>query len=750
MKLGIIYLFRNKKHKFTFFFNKNLFFSNEFNLKKFFNRMNYFFATACQTDKSMNQSIIPPIAEKQAKELTIHNDTRVDNYFWMRLTDQQKVADQKDEQTQKVENYLHAENDYFEKVTSPTKEFQEQLFFEMKGRIKEDDESVPYYQNKYYYITRFEKGSQYPIHSRKKGNLEAVEEIMFDVNEEAEGYEYFRLSSLNISPNNKLVAFATDTLSRRKYTIQIKNLETDEIYSDRIENTNGGSVWANDNKTLFYTKQDPITLRSSKIYRHILGTDASTDKVIYEEKDETFGTFVFKTKSKKYIVIGSYSTLSSEYRVIPADNPYGDWKVIQSREDNLEYSLAHYGDFFYIQTNKDNATNFKLMKTPVDKTTKENWVDVIPHRDNTLLEDVSIFSEYLVLEERTDGLYKIRIKRWDGKEDYYIPFDEETYSAGVHSNPEFDTDIIRFSYNSLTTPNSVVDFSMKNKTKEILKEQEILGGKFDKNNYISKRIWATARDGKKIAISFVYHKDTKLGKDTPLLQYAYGSYGYIISDGFSYTRLSLLDRGFVYAVAHIRGGQYLGREWYNDGKMMNKKNTFFDFIDCSKYLIQNNYTSAQHLYAMGGSAGGLLMGAVSNMNPELYNGIIAAVPFVDVISTMLDESIPLTTGEFDEWGNPKEQEAYEYMLSYSPYDQVESKEYPNMLVTTGYFDSQVQYWEPAKWVAKLRDLKTDDHILLLHTNMDVGHGGASGRFDSLKETARDYTFLLALENKLDK
>jgi oligopeptidase B len=388
------------------------------------------------------------------------------------------------------------------------------------------------------------------------------------------------------------------------------------------------------------------------------------------------------------------------------------------------------------------------MKTPINKTTKENWVDVIPHRKETLLEDVSIFKNYLVIEEREQGLGKIRIKTWDGKEDYYLPFDEETYSAGVYANPEFDTDIIRYSYNSMTTPNSVIDFNMKNQTKEIKKEQEVLGGKFDKNNYKSESVWATARDGKKIAISLVYHKDTELNKNTPLLQYAYGSYGYTISDGFSSTRLSLLDRGFVYAVAHIRGGQYLGREWYNDGKMMNKKNTFFDFIDCSKYLINNKYTSAKHLYAMGGSAGGLLVGAVSNLNPELYNGIIAAVPFVDVISTMLDESIPLTTGEFDEWGNPKEKEAYDYMLSYSPYDQVTPKEYPNMLVTTGYFDSQVQYWEPAKWVAKLRELKTDKNTLLLHTNMDVGHGGASGRFDALKETAIDYTFLLALENKI--
>ena len=388
------------------------------------------------------------------------------------------------------------------------------------------------------------------------------------------------------------------------------------------------------------------------------------------------------------------------------------------------------------------------MKTPVNKTAKENWVDVIPHRNETLLEDVSIFKNYLVIEERTQGLGRIRIKTWDGKEDYYLPFDEETYSAGVYANPEFDTEVIRYSYNSMTTPNSVIDFNMRNQTKEVKKEQEVLGGKFNKSNYKSERVWATARDGKKVAISLVYHKDTELNKDTPLLQYAYGSYGYTISDGFSSTRLSLLDRGFVYAVAHIRGGQYLGREWYNDGKMMNKKNSFFDFIDCSKYLIENKYTSAKHLYAMGGSAGGLLMGGISNFNPELYNGIIAAVPFVDVISTMLDESIPLTTGEFDEWGNPKEKEAYDYMLSYSPYDQVEAKDYPNMLVTTGYFDSQVQYWEPAKWVAKLREVKTDNNILLLHTNMDVGHGGASGRFDSLKETAIDYTFLLALENKL--
>jgi oligopeptidase B len=708
------------------------------------------FAASCKNESPMKTDTKPPIAEKQPQELTVHNDTRIDNYFWMRLTDEQKTADQKDEQTQKVEQYLNDENAYFDEVMSYTTDFQESLFQEMKGRIKEDDQSVPYFRNGYFYITRYETGKQYPIYSRKKENLEASEEIMFNVNDEAEGHEYFQLGGLSVSPDNKLAAFAIDTVSRRQYIIQIKNLETGEIYSDKIENTTGGSVWANDSKTLFYTKKDPVTLRSIKIYKHILGTDSSEDVEVFHEEDETFGTYVYKTKSQQYIVIGSYSTVSSEFQVLSADDPNGTFKLIQPRERDLEYSLAHYEDHFYIQTNIDGAKNFKLMKTPVDKTTKENWVDVIPHRDDTLLEDVSIFKDYLVLEERNNGLSKIRIKRWDGKEDYYLPFGEETYSAGVYANPEFDTDVIRYSYNSFTTPNSVIDFNMKDQSKEIKKEQEVLGGKFDKSNYKSERVWATTRDGKKVAISLVYHKDTKLGKDTPLLQYAYGSYGYTIPDGFSTTRLSLLDRGFVYALAHIRGSQYLGREWYDDGKMLHKKNTFYDFIDCSKFLIENNYTSKDHLYAMGGSAGGLLMGAVVNMAPDLYNGIVAAVPFVDVISTMLDESIPLTTGEFDEWGNPKVKEYYDYILSYSPYDQVEAKEYPNMLVTTGYFDSQVQYWEPAKWVAKLRDTKTDDNILLMHTNMDAGHGGASGRFNSLKETARDYTFFLALENKLEK
>ncbi|WP_254713163.1 S9 family peptidase [Polaribacter sp. HaHaR_3_91] len=690
-----------------------------------------------------------PVAEKQPTKLEKHGDVRIDNYFWMRLSDEQKNAIDKDTQTEKVVNYLEEENTYYNEVTAYTKPFQGELFEEMKGRIKEDDSSVPYKDNGYFYITRYEIGNQYPIYSRKKENLEADEEVLFNVNEMAKDFDYYQLGGLNISSDNKLAVFATDTVSRRQYFLRIKNLETGEIYKDIIENTTGGSVWANDNKTIFYTKKNPETLRSEKVFRHVLGTPTSEDVEVFHENDDTFGTYVTKSKSDKYIIIGSYNTISTEAQYLDADNPTGAFTMLQPRERDLEYSVAHFGDYFYLLTNKDNAINFKLMKTPITNTTKENWVDVIPHRDDTLLEDFSIFKDYLVLEERTNGLNKIRIKRWDETKDYYLPFNEETYSVGVYANPDFDTDIIRYSYNSFTTPSSVIDFNMKDQSKEVKKEQEVLGGKFKKENYISRRVWVSARDGKKVAISLVYHKDTELNNNTPVLQYAYGSYGYTIPDSFSTTRLSLLDRGFVYALAHIRGSEYLGREWYEDGKMLNKKNTFNDFIDCSQYLIDNNYTSPEHLYAMGGSAGGLLMGAIVNMNPELYNGIIASVPFVDVISTMLDDSIPLTTGEYDEWGNPNDKEYYDYIKSYSPYDQVKAKDYPNILVTTGFHDSQVQYWEPAKWVAKLRELKTDNNLLLLETNMEAGHGGASGRFDALKETAKMYSFFLALEGKLD-
>lgn len=682
--------------------------------------------------------MMPPIAERIPKELKTHGHVRTDDYYWLNERENPKVLD-----------YLEAENEYYRKVTGHTEKFREDLFEEMKSRIKEDDESVPFKKNGYYYITRYETGKQYPVYTRKKESLEAKEEVIVDVNELAVGHEFFALTGLNVNSNNTVAAYGVDTVSRRQYDISFKDLITDQTYPEIIENTTGGSAWSNDNKTIFYAKRDPVTLRSDKIYKHVIGTDVSGDELVYEEKDESFWTFVYKSKSKQYVIIGSYSTLTTEYRYLDADDPDGSFTVVHPRERELEYSIAHYGNEFYILTNEGNALNFKLMKAPIGNTNKQNWTEVISHRKDTLLEDISIFKDFLVLEERTNGLNKIRIKKWDGKEDYYLPFEEETYSASVYNNPEFDTHIIRYSYNSLTTPNSVIDFDIDNRTKEIKKEQEVLGGNFNKENYGSERIWATARDGKKVAISMVYHKDTRIGKQTPLLLYGYGSYGSIVSDRFSSVRLSLLDRGFVYAIAHVRGGEYLGRNWYEDGKMFHKMNTFYDFIDSAKHLIAKKYTSAAHLYAEGGSAGGLLIGAAINICPEIFHGVIAAVPFVDVVTTMLDESIPLTTGEFDEWGNPKNKDSYKYMLSYSPYDNVKKQDYPHMLVTTGLHDSQVQYFEPAKWVARLRVNKTDQNLLLLYTNMGTGHGGASGRFDALKEVARDYCFLFDLEG-IDK
>ncbi|WP_255449834.1 S9 family peptidase [Seonamhaeicola sediminis] len=679
-----------------------------------------------------------PVAIKKPKKLTIHNDVRIDNYYWLNQRENQEVID-----------YLNAENEYTKKVMQHTESFQKELFEEMKSRIKEEDTTVPYKLNGYWYMTRYEKGKDYPIYVRKKESLQAQEELLFNCNEMAKEHPYFKLGGIAISPDNKLAAFSTDVVSRRQYTIQIKNLETGEILDDIIKNTTGSITWANDNKTLFYTMKDDVTLRSHKIFKHKLGSKVEEDIEVYHEADDTFNTFVYKSKSRQYIIIGSSSTLSTEYRFLNADDPDGTFKVFQERQKNLEYSIAHFNGSFYIMANANGATNFKLLKTDDNNTSIDNWQEVIPHRNDVLLEDIEIFKNYLVVNEREKGLNKLRIISWDGTEDYYLPFTSETYTVYIGNNPDFDSEFLRYSYNSLTTPSSVIDYNFKTKQSEIKKEQEVLGGKFNKNNYESKRIWATARDGVKVPISLVYKKGIKLDGNNPLLQYAYGSYGSTIDPSFSSIRLSLLDRGFIYAIAHVRGGEYLGRSWYEHGKLLTKKNTFFDFIDCSKYLIQKKYTSQNHLYAYGGSAGGLLMGAVINLNPELYRGVLAAVPFLDVVTTMLDDSIPLTTGEYDEWGNPNNKAYYHYMKSYSPYDNVEAKDYPNILVTTGLHDSQVQYWEPAKWVAKLRELKTDSNILLLHTDMDSGHGGASGRFESLKEVALEYAFLLDLEGVND-
>ncbi len=694
-------------------------------------------AVSCQNSHTAMPEITPPIAPVIPHSMEQHGDIRIDDYYWLRERENNSVLD-----------YLKAENDYYQAMTSATDAFQESLFQEMKSRIKEDDSSVPYKRNGYWYVTRFETGKEYPVYTRHKEILSAPEEILFDANQMAEGYEFFDLRGISISPDNRMSAFGVDTLSRRQYNIRIKNLETGEVLEDLLENTTGSAVWAADNKTLFYTRKDPETLRSDRIYKHVLGTEATADELVFEEKDETFNTYVYKSKSRKYIIIGSVSTLTSEYRILHADNPQGSFAIFSPRERGMEYSIYHYADHFYIVTNKDGARNFKVMKVREDQTRSENWEDWIPHREEVLIEDIEIFKDYYVISERDRGLTKIQVNRWDEKESYYLPFDNETYVAYPYVNLDFDTEELRFVYNAMTAPYSIIDFNMKTRESVVRKEQEVLDPAFKKENYRSRRIWAPSRDGVEIPISLVYHKDTPLDGTSPLLQYAYGSYGSTIDPFFSTPRLSLLDRGFIYAIAHVRGGEYLGRPWYESGKLLNKKNSFTDFIDCSNYLISERYTSPEHLYAMGGSAGGLLMGVVVNLQPELYKGVIAAVPFVDVVTTMLDASIPLTTGEYDEWGNPEEKVYYDYMKSYSPYDNVEARAYPNMLVTAGLHDSQVQYWEPAKWVAKLRRLKTDQNQLFLHTNMEAGHGGASGRFNALKETAREYTFILDLEGKL--
>ena len=673
----------------------------------------------------------PPKAEKIKKELSLHGHTRVDNYFWLNERDNPAVLE-----------YLTKENEYTDHVLKDTKELQEKLYQEIIGRIKQTDMSVPYKENGYYYYTRYEEGKEYPVYCRKKENLEAAEEVLLNVNEMAKGYDYYNVGGFSVSPDNRLLSFGVDTVSRRMYTLHIKNLETGEILPDEISQTTGSSTWAADNKTLFYSLKDTGTLRPYKILRHSLGLPAEKDVTVYEEEDETYAAYVYKTKSKEYIIIALASTLSNEYRFLKADDPAGSFRVFHPREKELEYDIDHFENRFFIRTNLD-AKNFRLMETPVTNTSKNAWKEVIAHRDTVLLESFELFSDYMVLDERINGLTRFRVMNMKDKTEYYIDLPEQAYTAWFSANPEFDTRLLRFGYSSLTTPNSTFDFHMKTKERVLLKRQEVVGD-FNPDRYFSERIFATAGDGSKIPVSLVYRKGIKKDGSNPLLLYGYGSYGFTTDPYFSSVRLSLLDRGFIYAIAHVRGEQIMGRSWYDDGKLLKKKNTFTDFIDCAEFLIKENYTSPEKLMAYGGSAGGLLIGAVVNMKPELFKGVIAAVPFVDVVTTMLDESIPLTTSEYDEWGNPNEKVYYDYMLSYSPYDNVATKAYPNMLVTTGLHDSQVQYWEPAKWVAKLRDRKTDDNLLLLFTNMETGHSGASGRFETHRETALEYAFLLKL------
>jgi oligopeptidase B len=667
---------------------------------------------------------IPTRLEKQGH-------VRIDNYYWLRERDNPEVI-----------AYLKAENEYAENEMSRADPSEDKLFDEIKARFKQTDMSVPYQRDGYFYYTRYEEGKEYPIFARKRDSLDEREEIMLNANTLAEGHEFFAIGGLAVSSERDLLAYAVDTQGRRIYTTYFKNLRTGEILADVIPEVSENLAWANDNRTLFYAKQDPTTLRAYQIYRHALGSDPAEDPLVFEETDETFSTYIFKTKSKKYLMIVSSHTLSQEYRYLEADHPLGSWRVFLSRERDHEYHLDHYRDRFLIRTNHQ-AKNFRLMATAVDQAEKEHWQEVIPHREDVFLGDFEIFKDHLVLEERKRGLVQLRILPWQGGGEHYLEFDEPAYRVNLGTNLEFETTTLRFEYTSMKTPLSIYDYDMVGRTKKLLKQEEVLGG-FDPDNYVTERLYAPAADGIEIPLSIVYRKETMRDGQNPLLLYGYGAYGLSIDPGFASPRLSLVDRGFIYAIAHVRGGQELGRRWYEEGKLLKKKNTFNDFIACAEYLIREKFTHSRKLFAMGRSAGGLLMGAITNMRPDLFMGVVAEVPFVDVITTMLDPSIPLTTGEYDEWGDPNQKEYYDYMASYSPYDNVEPKDYPSLLITGGLHDSQVQYWEPAKWAAKLRELKTDKNRLLLKTNMEAGHGGASGRFRRHHETAFSYAFMLDL------
>ena len=698
------------------------------------------------------QNSTPPDAAKKPHEMTIHGDTRVDDYYWMRLTDEQKSAKEKDSHTQEVVDYIDAENDYTESRLKHTKKFQDKLFDEIVGRIKKDDESVPYLDNGYFYYTRYEKGKEYAIHCRKKESLDGEEEILLDENVLAKGHDYFAVGGMDVSPDNQWMSYGVDLVSRRIYTIYFKNLVTGDVLKQTIPNSTGSVAWANDNKTVFYTSKNEVTLLPEKIWRHKVGTDSAKDELVYEEKDQSFYNGVYRSKSGEFIIIWNSSTLVNDYHILSANDPDGEFNNFSPRGTEHEYSIDHYQDKFYIITNWE-AKNNRLMETSENATDMGNWKEVIAHRNDVHLLGMEIFKDHLVLNERKDGLRGLRVINQKNGQDEYINFGEQTYTARISVNEEFNTNILRYGYTSMVTPSSTYDYNMDTGERTLMKQQEVVGG-YDQSLYRSERHYALARDGQPVPISLVYKKDLKNdptfnnqgAPDNPqnLLLYAYGSYGSTRDPYFSSTRLSLLDRGFIYAIAHVRGSQIYGRQSYDDGKMLNKKNTFTDFIDAGKYLVKEGLTDPNHLFAEGGSAGGLLIGAIVNMAPELWKGTIAAVPFVDVVTTMLDASIPLTSNEWDEWGNPEEKKYYDYMLSYSPYDQVIDQVHPNMLVTSGFFDSQVQYWEPLKWMAKLRDNWQGENVLYLHMNMDAGHGGKSGRFRRYREVALEYAFLFDL------
>ncbi len=690
---------------------------------------------------SCSQDVEKPSANKKPHEMIIHDDTRVDDYYWMRLTDEQKTSKPYDSQTQNVLDYIEDENQYTQNKLAHTESFQEKVFNEIVGRIKKDDTTVPYLENGYYYYYRYEKGKEYALYCRKKSSLNAKEEVYLDENELAKGYDYFEVGGMAISPNNVWLAYGVDTLSRRFYEIYFKNLITGEISKETIKNSTGYVAWANDNNTIFYTAKNKVTLLSEKIYRHKLG-QSSDDVMVYQEKDNSFYTGVQRSKSGEYIIIYNSSTVVSDYHILKANNPNGKFNNFSPRSFEHEYEISHHNDKFYILTNLD-AKNKRLMETDEDKTDISNWKEVIPHDDKIHLLSMQLFKNHIVINDRKNGLRGLRIINKENGETHRINLTESSYSARFSINEEFNTNILRYNYSSMVTPRSTYDYNMDSRKQVLKKQQEVLGG-YDKTLYDSERKYVKARDGNTIPVSLVYRKDKRLNNPQNLLLYAYGSYGSTTDPYFSSTRLSLLDRGFIFAIAHVRGSQIYGRQSYDDGKLLKKKNTFFDFIDVGKYLIKNNYSDSNSMFCQGASAGGLLIGAVMNMEPSIWKGALAGVPFVDAVTTMLDPTIPLTTNEWDEWGDPREKIFYDYMLSYSPYDQVEKIAYPNMLVTSGFFDSQVQYWEPLKWVAKLRDNWDSDNELLLKMNMDAGHGGKSGRFIRYKEYALEYVWMLDL------
>ena len=680
-------------------------------------------------------ALTPPVAAVRPHRFEEHGNVRTDPYYWL-----------KERSNPEVISYLEAENTYTKAVMAHTEALQDRLYEEMKGRVLQNDQSVPFREGNYFYYTRLVEGRNYPIYARKRGSLNAPEEIMIDANVLAEGKPTFLIRAWDLSSAEDILAFAVDTTGGRVSSIRFKNLRTGEMLTDVIPRSIGGIAWAEDNRTIFYTKPDSVSVRPYQVYRHKLGTPASADPMVYEDKDETYYVGVFKTKSRAYIMIQSSQTMATEYSYIRADQPDAPFRVLFPRERGHEYQANHFGDYFYILSN-DHAKNFRLMRTPVARPSRATWEEVIPHRADVLLEDFEFFKDFLVLSERKDGLVQLRVRPWSGKGEYYLDFGEPAYLAFVSVNREFDTPLLRYVYTSLTTPSSTYDYDMRTKQKTLLKRDQILGG-FDPSNYVTERFYTTARDGARVPVSIVYRKG--IARPAPLLLTGYGSYGSSSDPSFSSDRLSLLDRGFAFAIAHIRGGSEMGRAWYENGRQLQKKNTFNDFVDVADDLIRRGYTSSDRLFAVGRSAGGLLMGAVVNMRPELFRGVIAGVPYVDVITTMMDSTIPLTTGEYDEWGNPHDSTFYRYMLSYSPYDNVAKKAYPNMLITAGLYDTQVLYVEPAKWTARLRAMKTDNNRLMLRTNMEAGHAGASGRYKRWRDVAFEYAFLLDLAGLGDK